>query len=212
LKETGRRRPFWDGRLEDIKTRVMPVDGREGPGRIRIEELELSSFDQVRHVPRITGHFRVSLKELPRGVDNRSLDIGTPIVHAFVAFSAPLLTFFRNPCVCFLRVFVINDRGRVPAPRVFDAIDAARQGDAVFRLPGDVLYRGLARKVGSEEVGSADVLRKFLREGRTGHNQDECRHQESPAHAYSSKTAYVRTKYCQKRKFGASNLRDASAR
>src|SRR5439155_21649530 len=62
------------------------------------------------------------------------------------------------------------------------------------------------RKVDSEEVGSAGVLRKFLREGRTGHNQNKCRHQASPAHEYSSKTAYVRTKYCQKRKFGASNL------
>ena len=104
----------------------MAMDGREGPGCIRIEELELSSFDQVRHVPRITGNFRVSLKELPRRVDNRSLDIGTPVVHAFVAFSAPLLTLFRNRRVYFLSVFVINDCGRVPAPRVLDAIDAAR--------------------------------------------------------------------------------------
>src|SRR5205807_6824762 len=71
LKEPGRRRSFRNCRLENIKTRVMPVDRREGTRSIGIEELELGSLDQVGHVPGVTRNFRVSLKELPSRVDDR---------------------------------------------------------------------------------------------------------------------------------------------
>src|SRR2546425_13144548 len=75
LRVTGRH-----GALDNIELVLVHVDPGKGTGLIGVvRELKLMSFDEVDGIPDQAREPGVALHESPRGIDNRSSQVGFPV-------------------------------------------------------------------------------------------------------------------------------------
>ena len=139
-------------------------------------------------------HFGLPLDEAPRRVHDRASHIRPPWAAATVAISASRLALCRSLGVHLLSIRIIDNGDGVTVRPLHNAVDPARQLEAVLRVVRNVRHLGLTREIDSEQIvraaeldpgtatsrcrGACRLRWRRLREGRSRLKQEQRRRDE----------------------------------